>query len=129
MKVNTNWFQRRFLDFRNGHSTYLIFFISFVQFVIISYGLYIADNPNLMSIFPTIYHWIAFFVITYVPLAVIIGHYHLKKQYATESRQMMENNPIAAKLFLVLMKAIDGTATEAETTEVKNYLRKIVEKE
>ena len=58
-----------------------------------TYGLYIAENGPLTAIFPSIYHWIGFFLASYLPAAVLIGHYHLKKQVPTDARQNTEVNP------------------------------------
>lgn len=93
IQIDSHFMRRRFLDFKNGHGGYLIYFISFVQFIIVSYSLYISGHPSLVAVFPTVYHWIGFFLASYLPLAVIIGHLHLKKQVPTEAKQATQANP------------------------------------
>ena len=135
MRINTCWAKRRWLDFRNGHSTYLIFVMSFMQFVIISYSLYIEGRPTFSSVFPTIYHWITVFLLSYVPLAIFVGHLHLKRQYSTESVQYAESNelmfraipgkeqlynlPAMKALFQYLMKDMSLHNQLAESMNIK----------
>lgn len=88
-----DFMKRRWLEARFGHSTYLIFFIQFAQFIVVTYGLYIQDHAPLNTIFPSVYHWFAFFIATYIPAAVYVGRQHLHKQIPTETRQMTANNP------------------------------------
>lgn len=92
-----NWYKRRWLEFRQGHSIYLIFAVQFVQFIVVTYGLYIQDTPALSAIFPTIYHWITIFVMLYVPAAVYIGHQHYQKQYKRETEQVVRADPFTFK--------------------------------
>lgn len=87
--INQDWIKRRWLDFRQGHSVYLIFIIQFMQFIIITYEL----NIRALGIFPSIFYWVGIFMITYLPAAILIGYFHLKKQIPTEARQMTKNNP------------------------------------
>lgn len=62
--------------------------------MIISYSLYIEGRPTLAGVFPTIYHWMMAFTLGYVPLAILVGHFHLKKQYSTESVQYAASNEL-----------------------------------
>lgn len=85
---------RRWLDFRNGHSTYLIFALTFVNFVVVTYTLALERVPSL-KIFDSMTSWGLAFLAVYIPVAVIIGHIHLKKQVPREQQQLMEINPYA----------------------------------
>ena len=42
---NNNWFRRRWLDFRQGHSIYLVFIITFANFITIQYKLVLEKVP------------------------------------------------------------------------------------
>lgn len=95
-ELRTSWLKRRWFDFRNGHSTYLIFVIQFAQFVVVTYQLYIA-NAGFGHLFPTIGHWVAFFAVTYIPAATFAGHIHRKKQMGTDQAQQIDVNPISYK--------------------------------
>ena len=46
---NKNWLKRRWLDFRNGHGIYLIFFLTLAQFVIIQYKSSVMDDVVIIS--------------------------------------------------------------------------------
>lgn len=94
--LRSNWLKRRWFDFRNGHQTYLIFVIQFAQFIVITYQLYVV-NTSANSVLPTIYHWVAFFILTYIPAAVIAGHIHRKRQMATDQAQQIDVNPLSYK--------------------------------
>lgn len=91
--VRKDWMKRRWLDFRQGHSVYLIFVIQFAQFVIISYTLAIERFAFLEAIFPNIMTWILVFIFTYLPSSVLIGHIHRKHQLAVEIKQQTDVNP------------------------------------
>lgn len=95
-ELKTNWLKRRWFDFRNGHSTYLIFVVQFVQFIVITYQLYIADSP-LNTVFSDMTHWVAFFVLTYIPAAIVAGHIHRKRQMGTDQAQQIDVNPLSYK--------------------------------
>lgn len=95
--LNVSWIRRRWLDLRQGHSLYLIFTVQFIQFIVVTYGLYIQDTAILSTIFPTIYHWVASFIILYVPAAIYIGHMHYKKQYKAETEKVVQSDPYTFK--------------------------------
>lgn len=90
---NADWVKRRWFDFRNGHTVYLIFVMAFFQFVIITYTLAIERFKFLEQVFPSMWVWSAFFIAVYVPAAVVIGHFHRKHQLPTEARQNTMANP------------------------------------
>lgn len=95
-ELRSSWLKRRWFDFRNGHSTYLIFVIQFAQFVVITYQLYVV-NSSVNNFIPSIYHWVAFFIATYLPAAIIAGHVHRKRQMATDQAQQIDVNPLSYK--------------------------------
>lgn len=85
--------RRRWLDFRNGHSTYLVFIMGFTQFVVLTYQLVIKDVSTIKSIFPNMWEYGIIFVIGYIPFAMLIGHWHLKRQYPVDAERSVEHNP------------------------------------
>lgn len=95
--MRSNWVQRRWLDFRNGHSVYLAFALTFVNFTVITFSLAVERLPFLSVLFPSMWMWAAFFVAIYIPSAIITGYIHMKKQVPREQEQIMENNPFAFK--------------------------------
>lgn len=91
--TRSKWIRRRWFDFRQGHSTYLIFAMSFIQFVIISYTLAVERFSILEQIFPAMWMWATFFILAYVPAAVFVGYAHRKFQMPTETEQTALASP------------------------------------
>lgn len=91
------WVQRRWLDFRNGHSVYLSFALTFINFTVITFTLAVARIPELHTLFPSMTEWTLFFFVVYLPAAIVAGHLHMKKQVPKEQEQIMEINPYAYK--------------------------------
>jgi len=65
--------------FRRGHNIYLIFGISFLNFVVIQWRLLIEEIAFLEAIFQHFYVFTTLFVVTYIPLATIIGWVDYKR--------------------------------------------------
>lgn len=126
MFINKNWLKRRWLDFRNGHGIYLIFFLTVAQFLIIQYRLLLDRIP----LFHSIPLWVfsAIFVAIYLPLGVIIGYWHRTTQYNVDNQTHFERNPIGATMYLFLFDLIDGKVTEEEKKHMRRYLLKIMRK-
>jgi hypothetical protein len=121
---NKNWLKRRWLDFRNGHGIYLIFFMTIAQFVIIQYRLLLDKIPLFHSI--PIWAFTVLFVAIYVPLGAIIGYWHRRTQYNVENQTHFERNEIGATMQLFLIDLIDGKVTEEEKRQMRRYLLKIM---
>lgn len=94
MKIEPDWAKRRWLDFRQGHNLYLAFALSLMNFVVIAYVLALERVPLLNQLFPTIWTWIIFFITVYIPLAIILGHFHKKQQLATDQSELALHNPV-----------------------------------
>lgn len=120
-----SWFRRRWLDFRNGHSIYLIFIMTFANFVTIQYKLLIDKAPVFNSIFHSIWGFAIVFVAIYVPLGIIIGYWHRKSQWAVEQEALFKENQIGATMWLFVIDMIDGKVTEEEKNNMREMLLKI----
>ena len=59
--------------FRRGHNIYLVFLLSFANFIAIQYRLIIENMAILKDIFTHLSVFAAVFVLVYVPAAIIIG--------------------------------------------------------
>ncbi len=121
---NKKWVKRRWLDFRNGHGIYLVFFMTVGQFLIIQYRLLLNDIPLFHSI--PLSAFAIVFVAMYVPLAGIIGYWHRRTQYNVENQTHFERNPILATQTLFLIDLIDGKVTQEEKKQMRRYLLKIL---
>ena len=87
-----NWFRRRWLDFRNGHSIYLIFLMTFANFVTIQYQLLLQRVPAIHSLHINIWIFALLFLAMYLPLGMIIGYWHRKNQFSVEAEAQPESN-------------------------------------
>jgi len=99
-----SWMQRRWYEFRTGDSIYLRYVISFFQFIVVTYTLYIVGTP-LEVIFQSMLLYTMIFLLVYIPVATVAGHIHRKRQLAKETVIAIEQNPITAHSSMVGMEA------------------------
>lgn len=92
--VNWNWLQRRFWDFRVGHSTYLAFALSMINFVVLNYNLLVANVGFLRDMFKHLWVFALCFSVTYIPIAITVGHtFYRKKQLPIDQTLSQKENP------------------------------------
>lgn len=127
--MRSNFLRRRWLDFRNGHTTYLAFILTFVNFILITYNFAIKQLSFLQGIFDNLAVFVLVFIGIYVPAAIIIGYWHRRHQYSVENEAMFQENWILAWIFQFQIRLIQGKATTEETEKVLNYLNKILKKQ
>jgi len=87
------WLKRRWQEFRWGHGIYLTLFLSFMNFLLISYRFLIEYVSSLKFLFPRLHIYAAAALLVYIPLAIIVGHLHRKRQLKTDISMVMEQNP------------------------------------
>src|SRR5437763_15876861 len=126
--INNNWLRKRWLDFRNGHGIYLVFIMTFANFVTIQYRLLLEKIPFLHSLFSNIWVFAILFVAIYIPLGMIIGYWHRKNQFSVEAEALFSQNQIGATIQLFIIDLIDGKVTEEEKQQMRNYLLKIMKR-
>ena len=125
MVVNNKYIRRRWLDFRNGHSIYLVFLLTLVNFILIVYNFAILKIP-VLSTFLNLPLFVLIFFLLYVPIAIIIGYWHRRNQYAVENEAMIQENWIMAWIAIYQIRLIQGKTTPAEDEAVLNYLNSIL---
>ena len=91
-----SWFKRRWMEFRQGYSTYLNLPLSLISFITVVYSLAVIQLsetfPLLLVLFPNILVF-AFVCVIIIPfIAVAIGHIHVKKQIMTDSIMAIKPN-------------------------------------
>ena len=119
------YLKRRWFDFRMGHSIYLIFFLSFANFILIFFRLLIEKIPVLDQIFSELWVFIVLFICIYVPIAVIMGAWHRKSQKNIEHDIGMLHSPLQAKYYRLLLKMQLNQASMEEIKEMMELLEKI----
>jgi hypothetical protein len=124
----SNWIRRRWLDFRQGHTIYLVFAMTFLNFITIQYALLINRVPALQNIFGSLWAFALVFMAAYVPLAIVIGYWHRKSQWKIEQEAMFYENVVQPRLWLFVIELIEGKTTEQERKEMKRMLENITKK-
>lgn len=127
-----SWIRRRWLDFRQGHTIYLVFAMTFLNFITIQYKLLVEDvKESLPAIQPVVNElWIfaIIFIGAYVPLAIMIGYWHRKTQWKVEQEAMFSENIVQARLWLFMIRLVQGKVSEKEQKEMQEMLEKIIRK-
>ena len=72
--MNESWIRRRWWEFRQGHSIYLIFLLTFMNFILISYRLLIERITIFKELIPDLWIFALLFIVVYLPAAVLIGY-------------------------------------------------------
>jgi hypothetical protein len=95
--MNWDWIKNRWFEFRQGHGIYLGFSLSLVNFVLITYNLFLVRFTTLGLL-----EFCVLFGLIYLPGAIIVGHWHIRKQLGTDQGRIFEQNPWANKMIVLL---------------------------
>ncbi len=117
--------RRRWYDFRQGHGIYLIFILSFANFILIFHRLLIERVEVLEEIFPNLWSFIIVFVLIYIPVAILIGAWHRRTQLKVDIEVAIRQNPIWAKMFRTLIDIQTGKASKEEIEKARKFLMSI----
>ena len=120
MNLRMLWF-----DGRIGHTTYLMFFLTFVNFIIIAFNFLIEGNSIFEKIIPYMWLFSIIFVLLYVPISILIGRWHKNTQLSTEMDILVNTNPILARMVRTLLDVQTGRASKEEIEEFRKMLRTI----
>lgn len=126
--MKEGWFRKRWYEFRLGHSTYLIFMLTFVNFILIAYRLLIERVPVLQEIIPELWIFAILFIIIYFPVAILVGLWHRKTQLKIETTLTAYESPVLAKMFRTMLDVKTGKASEKEIEEFREFLLSIEKK-
>lgn len=126
--MSSGWARERWYEFRTGHSTYLIFILTFVNFVLIAYRLLIEKISFFKELVPELWIFTVLFLALYIPTAILIGYWHRHTQLKIEQTISMQQNPFFAKLFRVLIDVQLGNMSKEEIEKFRNMLLNIEKK-
>lgn len=126
--MRNSWGRRRWFDFRQGHSVYLIFALSFGNFILIFHRLLIERVESLDEIFPNLWIFAVVFILLYIPVAVLIGAWHRRTQLKVDMEVAIRQNPMWAKVFRMMMDIQTGRASKEEIESVRKLLKSIEDK-
>jgi len=122
------WGRRRWWEFRQGHSIYLIFMLTFVNFILISYRLLIERVTIFKELIPDLWIFALLFIVCYIPAATLIGFWHRRTQLRVETTIVNQQNPVLARMIRTLLDVQTGVASEDEIKEFRKMLEKIEKK-
>jgi uncharacterized protein YneF (UPF0154 family) len=123
--MKEGWIRRRWYEFRQGHSIYLIFVLTFVNFILIAYRLLIEKIAIFKDLIPELWVFALMFILLYVPAAILIGFWHRRTQLRVETTLVNQQNPVLAKMIRTLLDVQTGVASEEEIKEFRKMLNKI----
>ena len=126
--MSSSWLRRRWFDFRLGHSVYLIFILSFSNFILIFHRLLIERIDFLNGFFSELWIFVLIFVVIYFPISIAVGAWHRKTQIKVENEQALLNNPFMARNFRMMIDIIEGKASKEEIEKFREFLTKIEKK-
>ena len=102
-----------------------MFLLTLVNFILIVYNFAIIKIPTL-STFLNLPLFILIFFLVYVPIAIIIGYWHKRNQYAVENEALLQENWIWAWIMQYEIRLIKGMTKPREDEAIINYLNSIL---
>lgn len=100
---------------KRGHSAWIVFALSFLNFVVLQYRLVIESSPSLFSLFPHLLQFIIVFAVIYVPVTTLIGWIDYKRgSVPIESSVAVLSSPWFCDMALALSLMCDGKNEEAK---------------
>ena len=126
--MSQGWIRRRWWEFRAGHSVYLIFVLTFINFILIAYRFLIEKNTLFENLISDLTIFSIIFIVTYIPISIIIGYWHRKTQWKIELAIKQLENPMNAKMFRTMLDVQTGKASDKEIREFRDFLTKIESK-
>jgi uncharacterized protein YneF (UPF0154 family) len=126
--MKEGWGRRRWWEFRQGHTVYLIFVLTFINFILIAYRLLIERVTFFKDLVPELWIFALMFILVYVPAAIIIGYWHRRTQLRVETTIINQQNPVLAKMIRTLLDVQTGKASEEEIKEFRDMLKSIERK-
>ena len=119
-QIRTTWY-----DSRMGTSVYLLFTLTFLNFILIAYRYLLENDPILEEVIPSLWIFGVIFLITYLPVSILIGFWHRKTQLSVENTIQQKEGPFFSKMMRVLLDAQTGKASDEEIEKFRNFLKNI----
>ena len=129
MVFKKNFVRKLWWDSRQGHSTYLMFLLAFLNFILITFNYLIEGNSIFETFISNLWIFSIIFVIIYLPTATLIGRWHTKTQISVEESIKYFEHPTMAKMVRTLLDVKTGKAGEDEIKEFREMLTEIEKKD
>ncbi len=128
MNFNKFWIRRRWMDGRNGHGVYLMFALTFLNFILITYRYLIEGETGFSALVENLWFFAIIFIISYIPISIVIGYWHRKTQLSVENVLKRMEDPLFAKMIRTLLDVQTKKASEEEINEFRDMLESIEKK-
>lgn len=116
-------------DGRMGHSSYLMFALQLVNFLLITYNFLIEGNKIFEAFITDLWVFVTIVTIFYIPISILIGKWHTDTQIKEEMQMKMFQDPITARMIRGLLDAKQGKSNENEIKEFRKFLIEIEQKD
>ena len=124
--MDNPWIRRRWYDFRLGHSLYLIFLLSFTNFILISHRLLIERVPVLNEIFSNLLFFSFIFILAYIPVSIVVGLWHRRTQLRIDSDINIEANPLLISILGLIIDIQIGKASKEQIETMRKTVDDIM---
>ena len=128
MEFGKTFIKRRWFDGRTGTTMYLLFALTLMNFILISYRFLIEGSPLFENLISDLTMFSVIFIVTYIPISILIGYWHRKTQWKVELALKQLENPVNAKMFRTMLDVQTGKASDKEIREFRDFLTKIESK-
>ena len=112
-------------DARTGSTIYLLFALSFVNFILISYRYLLETDPQTEELFSNLWVFGVIFLVTYIPISILIGFWHRRTQLSVENYIQQKESPVFCKLVRNILDIKTGKASKQDIEEFRKMLSKI----
>jgi hypothetical protein len=119
------WIRRRWWDARTGHAAYLMFALTIVNFILITYRFLIEGDPAISALMSDLWLFVLIFLILYLPVSTLIGYWHRRTQLSVETTLKRLEDPLFAKMIRTILDVQTGRASKEEIEKFKDMLLKI----
>ena len=125
MKLDKNWIRRRWLEERFGHTFYLMFALTLVNFILISYRYLVEQDSSMEQIIPNLSNYTIILLVFYIPASILIGNWHKRTQLSTENTIKRLEDPLLAHICRIILDTKIGKSSKKEIDELQKFLSKI----
>ena len=125
MGNQNKWFRKRWLEGRFGHSIYLMYGLTFVNFILIVYRFLIEQDSFFSLVIENLWIFMAIFLVSYIPVSIIIGRWHTQNQMWVENYLKRLEDPLLASWFRTLLDTETKKISKGEIEEFRKKLDKI----
>ncbi len=126
--MDTYWFRRRWFDGRLGTAEYMLFSLTFLNFILITYRFLLEEESVSEELISNLWIFGVIFLVSYIPISIIVGFWHRKTQLNVENTLKQQESPFFSKLMRIYLDIETGKATKEEIEEFKKILSDIEKK-